>query len=469
MEDSMYKEKVLVVDDDENFRTLIRTPLTKEGYYVQTIESGDKAIEKIKETYFDLVLTDLVMGGFNGIDLLKEIKIISPETVVIMITAHASLQTAIEATKLGAYDYIEKPCSVEELLLKVHHGLERKRSDSELKRLKEEVGEKYEFCNIISKNSHMQEIFRVIEQISQTDITVLITGETGTGKELVARSIHFNSPRKDKPFMVVNCAALTETLLESELFGHEKGAFTGAFKQKLGRFELAEGGTVFLDEVGDIPMPTQVRLLRVLQEREFERVGGTEIIKCNIRVIGASNKQLEKLIDTGKFREDLFYRLNVFPIFLPPLRDRKDDIPLLAMHFLKKYTKEQNKQIDSISPDAINILVNYDWPGNIRELENVMERATLMEAENVLQKVGLEKQIQSISSRKEGHIIDTALNYKEYMKNITAEAERKYIVGLLKRCEGNIRMTAQKADLDRKTIYRKIKEYGIKRNEYRKE
>lgn len=465
----MHKEKILVVDDDENFRNLIRVPLTKEGFYVETIESGVRAAERIKETYYDLILTDLMMEGMSGLDLLKEIKKFSPDTIVLMITAHGSLQTAIEATKLGAYDYIEKPCSTAELLLKVQHGLERKRYESELKRLKDTVGEKYEFCNIISKNAQMRKIFDLIEQIAQTDITVLITGDTGTGKEMIAKSVHFNSVRKDKPFMIVNCAALTETLLESELFGHEKGAFTGAFKQKLGRFELADGGTVFLDEIGDIPLATQVKLLRVLQEREFERVGGTEVIKCDIRIIGATNKKLEKLIKEEKFREDLYYRVNVFPIYLPPLRDRKDDIPLLGAHFLKKYSKQQNKEIESISPEAMDILMNYDWPGNIRELENVMERATLLETGKVLQKVGLEEQLKITSRGKEKYFIDTTLTYKEYMRNIIAEAERKYILAVLKHSKGNIRMTADKVGLDRKTVYRKIKEYGIKKEEYKKQ
>ena len=371
-------EKILVVDDDPTFQTITRSLLQDNGYDVEVAASAETAEEVLREHEYDLILTDLVMAGKNGLAFLNFVKSWTPETPVVMITGFASVNSAVEAMKAGAEDYLTKPCSSDELLLKIKRVIEKKRNYQELHRLREELAEKYTFGNIIGKSANMQAVFKLIARVSETDAAVLIQGETGTGKELVAKAIHYNSPRRDKPFISINCAALTETLLESELFGHERGAFTGAIKQKPGRFELAHQGTLFLDEVADIPPATQAKLLRVLQEKEFERVGGTATIKVDIRVLSATNKNLQDTIRAGAFREDLYYRLNVMPIMLSPLRNRVEDIPLLAQHFMQKYAQRFKKAVHELTSPALEILLRYNWPGNVRELENVMERAVII-------------------------------------------------------------------------------------------
>jgi DNA-binding NtrC family response regulator len=374
----MISEKILLVDDDPTFQTITRSLLKDNNYEVEIADSAERAEEKLRQREFDLVLTDLVMAGKNGLAFLKFVKSWAPQTPVVMITGFASVNSAVEAMKAGAEDYLTKPCSSDELLLKIQRVLEKKKNYQELNRLRAELAEKHTFGNLIGKSANMQSIFKLIPRVAETDAAVLIQGETGTGKELVAKAIHYNSPRKDKPFISINCAALTESLLESELFGHERGAFTGAIKQKLGRFQLAHEGTLFLDEVADIPLSTQAKLLRVLQEKEFERVGGTETIKVDIRVISATNKNLPEAIRAGAFREDLFYRLNVMPIVLAPLRNRVEDIPLLAQHFIEKYAARFRKPVTGLTSPALEILMRYHWPGNVRELENVMERAVII-------------------------------------------------------------------------------------------
>lgn len=369
---------ILLVDDDKAFRTLTGQLLEDQGYSVTACSGGAEGLEKLKEKHFDLVLSDLMMEGMSGLEFLGKIKAAYPQKMVLMITGYASIESAIQAMKQGAYDYVTKPVSNEELLLKVKKALEEKRRQDELVWLRGQVTSQYSFENIIGKSPAMQKVFSLVRQVADSNTTVLLTGETGTGKELVAKAIHFNSSRKDKPFVAVNCAALPQTLLESELFGHEKGAFSGAIKQKAGRFELANGGTLLLDEVGDIPLETQVKLLRVLEEREFERIGGTETIQTDIRIISATNKNLMEEIEKGNFRQDLFFRLNVLPIHLPPLRERLEDIPLLVDSFIRHFSKEKNRQVESISPAAMNMLLGYHWPGNVRELLNVMERAVLL-------------------------------------------------------------------------------------------
>jgi DNA-binding NtrC family response regulator len=357
---------ILVVDDDAAFRAVTSALLEDEGYGVTCAADGNEAIALLGERHFDLVLSDLVMTEVSGLQVLETAKTLSPRTIVIMVTGFASVESAVEAIKRGAEDYLTKPCGNAELLLKVERALAQRQKDEELVRLRDVVAQSHSFGNLIGKSPRMQQVFRLAQQVAGTDATVLLLGETGTGKELLARAIHFNSPRCHGPFVAVNCAAIAETLLESELFGHERGAFTGAIRQKPGRFEMAEKGTLFLDEVGDIPMATQIKLLRVLQEREFERVGGNETIHCDIRLISATNQNLEQAIQEKKFREDLYYRLNVVPIRLPALRERPEDIPLLARHFLQKYVQALNKPVAKISEAALNLLLQHKWPATDR-------------------------------------------------------------------------------------------------------
>lgn len=372
------KEHVLLVDDDETFRAVTRSLLIDSGFKVTICEDVNTAEEALKEREFDLLLTDLVMTGRDGLSLLGSARNLRPSLPVVMITGFASVSSAVEAMKAGAEDYLTKPCSSDELLLKIQRVLEKQHDKRELIRLRAEVSNRFTFGNIIGRSPSMRAVFTLIEQVAETDATVLIQGETGTGKELVAKAVHYNSLRKDRPFVSVNCAALSETLLESELFGHERGSFTGAVKQKLGRFELANKGTLFLDEIGDISQAIQAKLLRVLQEREFERVGGTETIKTDIRIISATNRNLKEGIESGEFREDLYYRLNVMPIILTPLRERVEDIPLLVQKFVEVYSRKNDKQIVGCTPAALEMLTRYPWPGNVRELENLIERAVIL-------------------------------------------------------------------------------------------
>jgi two-component system, NtrC family, response regulator PilR len=372
--------KILVVDDEQSMRDFLSILLKKEGHDVVMAENGTSALKAVQSEIFDLVISDIKMPGLDGIDVLKTTKDISPETIVIMITAFATTETAIEAMKLGAYDYIIKPFKIDELKLIINNSLEKRHLRKENILLKREIEARAGFVNFIGKSESMQKIFALIQKIAETSSTVLITGESGTGKELVARAIHFNSPRRNGPFVTVNCGALPETLLESELFGYMKGAFTGATSNKQGLFEAAHSGVIFLDEISTTPLALQVKLLRVLQEREFMRVGGTTDIKVDVHIVAASNKDLLTEVAKGSFREDLYYRLNVIPIHLPPLRERKEDIPQLIDFFLGKYAKRSGaslgpKKIDS---SALKILMHYQWPGNVRELENMIERLMII-------------------------------------------------------------------------------------------
>jgi two-component system response regulator PilR (NtrC family) len=368
--------KILVVDDEQSMRDFLSIMLKKEGYGVVAAENGSDALKAVQTEIFDLVISDVKMPGMDGIDVLKTVKEISPETIVIMITAYATAETAVEAMKLGAYDYITKPFKVDEIKLIIQKALEKRHLRKENILLRREIESRAGFENFIGKSSTMQRVFSLIRQVADTRSTILITGESGTGKELVARAIHFNSSRKDKPFVTVNCGALPETLLESELFGYMKGAFTGALANKQGLFEAANSGTIFLDEISATTPALQIKLLRVLQEREFMRVGGTTDIKVDARVIAASNKDLLTEVSKGTFREDLFYRLNVIPIPLPALRDRKEDIPMLIDYFLSKYSASREPK--RIVPDALKLLMSYRWPGNVRELENTIERLVIL-------------------------------------------------------------------------------------------
>jgi len=380
----MAKARVLVVDDEKSMRDLLSITLEKEGYEVLTAAGGEAAIEALRRDTTDAVITDLRMPKVDGLQVLRAAKEISPDVAVIVITAVASTETAVEAMKLGAYDYITKPFKLDEVSLIVRNALERKRLRDENLYLRKQLETQHRFENIIGKSGRILEVFDTIRKISDSPSTAMITGESGTGKELVARAIHFNSLRRDKPFVSVNCGAIPEGLMESELFGHVRGAFTGAVSNKIGLFSAGEGGTLFLDEITEIPPLLQVKLLRAIQTREIRRVGDTKDMKTDVRLIAASNRNLEDAVRDGILREDLYYRLNVIPIQLPPLRERREDIPLLVAHFLQKFGKDLGKEARGVAPEAMIVLERYHWPGNIRELENVLERAIVLGAGDML-------------------------------------------------------------------------------------
>ena len=371
-------QDVLVIDDAASIRDLLSEFLKDHGFEVSGAADGRAGLDLLKQRRFDLFFVDLVMPGMGGIDLLREAREFGINTPAIVITGFGTIQTAVEAMRLGAYDYITKPFILEELLITVNRALEYDKLQRENASLKRQLKDKYDFRRMVGNSLPMQKLYRIVEKVADTDSTVLISGESGTGKELVARTIHFNSSRANGPFVPVNCAAIPRDLIESELFGHEKGAFTGAIGTRVGRFELANGGTVFLDEIGELPPALQVKLLRVLQEREFERVGGTRTIRLDVRILAATNRDLEKATRDGTFREDLFYRLNVIPVNIPPLRERDDDIPLLLDHFMAEYCRKKRKTPLKISPDALALLRAYAWPGNVRELENAVERMIIL-------------------------------------------------------------------------------------------
>lgn len=386
-------DTVLVVDDEKNYLLVMEALLAGAGYEVLTAEGGEEALEIVRRNDLDLIITDMKMPRLSGIELMEQIKKVYPDLPVIMMTAYGTVEKAVEAMKKGAFDYILKPFKNEEMLLTVAKALELRHLLTENRRLKQDLEQRYRFENIIGNSKAMQSIFAMVEKVAQTRATVLISGESGTGKELIARAIHFRSPRSQGPFISVNCGALTETLLESELFGHEKGAFTHALAMRKGRFELAEGGTLFLDEVAEMSPALQVKLLRVLQEMEFERVGGTKTIRVDVRVVAASNRELQAEVEAGNFREDLFYRLNVVHLQMPPLRQRREDIPLLVMHFIQKYAAANQKGDIKLDPAVMKILLNYSWPGNVRELENVIERAVILCSQNTITPQDLPPQI----------------------------------------------------------------------------
>lgn len=377
-------EKILIVDDERSMREVLSIMLKRAGYGVTEAADGEEAVAQIGKEIFDLVITDLKMPKVGGLEVLKAVKEISSDTVVLVITAFASTESAVEAMKLGAYDYLTKPFQLDEVQLIIRNALEKRRLSTENKLLKREMASQASFAQIIGQSEAMQKVFEVVKKVADSKSNVLIGGESGTGKELIARAIHYNSARNRMPFVTVNCSALPEPLLESELFGHMKGSFTGAISNKAGLFEVADGGTIFLDEIGDTTPATQVKLLRVIQEREFRRVGGTKDVKVDVRVIAATNKDLEKAVAEGGFREDLYYRLDVIPIQLPPLRMRAGDIPLLARHFLERFSRASGKPVPSLAPEAMNLLLAHEWKGNVRELENLIERVVAFVSEPVL-------------------------------------------------------------------------------------
>jgi len=392
---------ILVVDDEPNYLVVLSELLKEEGFEVFTAESGEEGLKVARENDLDLVITDMRMPGMDGLQLLKSVKSLNQHLPVIMVTAFGEVEKAVVAMKAGAYNYLAKPFSNDELLVNIRKAIEHYSLLRENLRLRDEARVRYGFASIVGKNVLMQEIYTLIEKVAPTPASVLITGESGTGKELVARAIHINSPRENGPFISVNCAALPETLLESELFGHEKGAFTGAASLRKGRFELADTGTLFLDEIGDIPLPLQAKLLRVLQERSFERVGGNRTINVDVRIITATNKELKEEVENGRFREDFFYRLNVVHIHLPPLRERADDIPMLTEHFITKFAKVLNKPNLQVSMEALRFLVSLPWDGNVRELENTIERSAILCSGDVIAPEDVSPEMSSIKEDKQ--------------------------------------------------------------------
>jgi len=456
---------ILIVDDDHAFRVATQTLLQDEGWQVVVAKNGDEGVRLLETEDFDLVLSDLVMGRMSGIAFLQHVKEAIPGLPVIMVTGFGSIATAVEAMRMGALDYLTKPCNNEELIVKVRKALEAGKKDRELKYLREELNTTYSFGNMVSRSAKMKEVFEKVRKVADADVTVLIQGASGTGKELVARALHFNSNRKAMPFVAVNCSAIPENLLESELFGHERGAFTGAIKQRVGKFEEANGSTLFLDEIGDIAPSLQSKLLRVLQEKKFERVGGNTSLEVNTRVVAATNRNLEMMMRDGDFREDLFYRLNVFPISLPPLRDRLEDIPLLSEHLLKRYADLAGGRTLTLAPEAITNMMNYDWPGNIRELENLLKRAMINATGGGITALDLPQS--SSVGIESGPAADPNTPFKDYVSTILRDAEKKYLLRMLEKHKGNINQIAKLMEVDRKTVYRKMSEHSINPSEYR--
>jgi len=459
--------RILVVDDEMIVCESCKRILEEEEYEVDTALSGKEALEKMKENPYDIVITDLKMPEIDGMEVLRTFRREYPDAIVIMITGFSTVETAVEAMKLGAFDYIPKPFTPDEVSIIVKKAIEKKSLLLENIYLRQELQEKYGFHNIVGKSKKMQEIYRVVAKVAGTDSTVLIYGQSGTGKELVARAIHFNSPRRERQFVPVDCAVLSENLLESELFGHVRGSFTGAVTTKPGLFEVADGGTVFLDEVGNISLAIQAKLLRVLQEREFTPVGGTKAKKVDIRLIAATNKDLEKMIREETFREDLYYRLNIVPIYLPTLKERQEDIPLLAVHFLKKYAEEMGKTIKGFTPEAMEKLMKYPWPGNVRELENVIERTVVMIDEEMVRVDQLilpdQKEKEVLIER---HIPMTSEELKDIKKQLrekaVEEVERAFLLSALERHDWNVTRAAEEVGMLRPNFQALMRKYNLR-------
>jgi len=451
----MEKARIMVIDDEESMCKFMQIMLKKEGYDVSSAQSGKEALGELRSSHYDLVIADLMMPEMNGLELLSKVRSIDPELNFIVMTAYASVDTAIEALKKGAFDYIAKPFKVDELKITIKKSLEQKRIAKENLDLKRQLKKEFSLDSFIGDTPEIIEMKKLVEKVALTDSTVLIQGESGTGKELVAKAIHHHSRRADKPFVTINCAALPETLLESELFGHTKGAFTGAIKEKEGLFFVADGGTFFLDEVGVISQAIQVKLLRVLEEKEITPVGSTKPIQVDVRLIAATNADLEQEVKLGNFRADLFYRLNVIPIHIPALRERKDDIKLLTFYFIKKYCEKLQIKEKSISDEAMNKLLSYSWPGNARELENTMERATLLAKDD---EINIKDLPENILSGEAVKLIEETRPETPTLETI----EKSYIFWVLQRTDWQKSKAAQILGIDSSTLYRKIEKYGLK-------
>jgi DNA-binding NtrC family response regulator len=448
---------ILIIDDKDSMRQMLSRTLESEGYEVETAKDGEGGLEKAKEKKYDLILADLKLPKMDGIEVLSSLKALDPEVAVIMMTAYGTIESAVEAMKQGAFDFLAKPFDTDHLNVLIKRALENRRLVAENILLREELAHNLGYAEIIGKCEKMKEVSRLIQKVAPSDTTVLLLGESGTGKELFARAIHNLSPRKEASYVAINCAAIPRELLENELFGSEKGAYTGAVARKMGKFEIAEGGTIFLDEVGDLDIALQAKLLRVLQDRTFERLGGTKTISVDIRLIAASNTDLKKAIEKNQFREDLYYRLSVFPITIPPLRERREDIPDLAEYFVKRYCAEMKKPKKNISKEALALLDKYHWPGNVRELENTIERAIILcEGKSILP----EHLAIRIPTPNEIRLREGA-GLKEVGQYAQAEAERALIVRILTQVRGNKRKAAQALKIDYTTLFEKIKRYSI--------
>ena len=450
------KGRVLVVDDDQAHRTMLRTLVSGWGYEIGEADDGDTAIQMVHGRPYDLILMDIRMIKVSGLEALAEIKAYNPAIPVIIMTAYSSVETAVEGLKKGAYDYLTKPLDFDELRLAMERAMDHSHLKEENRLLRETLGTHFDYRNIIGRSTAMVKLLETVAQVAPTEATVLITGESGTGKELIAGAIHFNSPRKAGPFVKINCAALTETLLESELFGHEKGAFTGAHRRREGRFLLADGGSLFLDEVSAMSLAMQVKLLRVLQEREITRVGGEEVIKVDVRVIAATNKDLIQEIEENRFREDLYYRVNVVALNVPRLREREEDIPLLTQHFLDMFAEKNQKKIKGLTPQAMDRLLKYEWPGNVRELMNAIERAVVLSRSEYLDQEDLPMVVKDEDS--EGLGLSTESNVPGDLP--LDEVEKATILKTLEACGGNKSEAARRLGITRKTLHKKLKKYG---------
>lgn len=447
------KQKILIVEDEAQMCDLLMSFFGDKGYKVTAVQNGEDAIARLEEEDYALVITDIKLPGMSGLELLARLRLEWQDVAVIIMTAFSSISSAVEAMKLGAEDYIGKPFQLDELAITVEKALERRSLRREVRELRAEVRDRYNFSNIVGRSKPMMQLFEVIRRIAaRRDASALIIGSTGTGKELVARAIHYNSDRREAPFVPINCSAIPETLLESELFGHQKGAFTGAHETRRGLFEEAQGGTVFLDEINTLSQNLQVKLLRVLQERVVRRVGGRENLTIDIRLVSASNLDLEEAVKRGEFRQDLFYRLSVVPVRLPDLKDRREDIPLLVYHFLQKFSQQHGEPARRFSSEAMRVLMTHLWPGNVRELENAVEHALTMGSGEILTMDDLPSSVTS----PERDIVEEAV-----LDNVPlAEVERRYIIKILEKMGGHQIKTAQILGIDRRTLYRRLRQYG---------
>jgi DNA-binding NtrC family response regulator len=448
--------RILIVEDDKEMCRFLAELLTEEDYHVEIAHDGPSALDRYRQNGFDLTITDLMMPRMKGTELISQLKAADPNAIILLITAFGSIESAVEAMRAGAFHYLTKPFRTEEILINVRRALEQRRLKTEVERLRTEVQGRYHFKNIIGKSEKMQKMYELVAHVCDLSANVLITGESGTGKEMVARAIHFNSARSNGPFIALNCAAVPETLLESELFGYLRGAFTDARKDRRGLFQEADGGVLFLDEISEIPLNLQAKLLRVLEDKEVRPLGGNQAEKVDTRVVSACNRNLEGLVTEGRFRQDLYYRLNVIRIDLPPLRERAEDIPVLVEHFIQKFIHQAKRRLDGIDQDALAVLLNYRWPGNVRELEHTIERAVLLGKEN---KIGMKDLPPQLAVPTDGMPPIAEAASKAYTLR---DLEREYIVQVLENTNGNKSEAAKILGVDRTTLYRKLEEYKVK-------
>jgi DNA-binding NtrC family response regulator len=453
------KQSILIVDDEESQRLILSGYLKQKGYNIFEASSGMNALKIIDNNLIDIVLSDYKMPEMNGIELLNKIKEKNPEIAVVIITAFGTIEDAVKAMKEGAFDYLTKPVDLDELEFIIKRITERQQLISENKILREQLLDRNKISGLVAYSEKMQNVLNTVLRVSESKATVLLRGESGTGKEILAKAIHYSSSRKDKPFIAVNCAALNENLLESELFGHEKGAFTGADKQRQGRFEIADGGTLFLDEIGDLPLSTQVKLLRVLQEEQFERVGGTQTISVDVRVITATNKNIEEFIKEGKFREDLYYRINVVTVSIPPLRERKDDIVHLINHFITKYIPESRKEKIEFSKEAMDSLMKYNYPGNIRELENIVHHSIVLARSEIISVSDLPEQIKNVTSENFVQIINEYSSLPEQVENL----EKMLVINALKKTNNNQLQASKILGISERNLRYRLEKWGMKK------